>query len=112
MSSRRFNQYVDVLTNSPGKDAIGGAVNTWTVSGQVWASIENQASTRTRLDGGFRTNETTTIYISQRPVITALDRLRYNGQVYRIESLYYDEDNDQLVCNCTRYTMDDTEAVQ
>ena len=108
---RQYSKYIDVITNTPGVDAVRGALPSWSVTGQLWASIENQTSNRSRLDGPFRNNQNATIYISQRPTLTTIDRLRYNGEVYRIQSMFYDEGNDELVCDCLRIAMDDTDTV-
>ncbi|WP_020469511.1 head-tail adaptor protein [Zavarzinella formosa] len=96
------------LVCSQTQDSTGQMLQTFSSNGFLWGSMDSVSSNLASQFGARKTTQNSTIRIRQKPGLSAKDRLtdtRVN-EVWTIESLYYDWQEDATICDMRKENDD------
>lgn len=82
----------------------GQPVESFATNGTLWARVsEDNGRRQADYSTGYQTGADVTIYVRNRPNLSALDRLSFDGRVYAIDSIQVNFLDDELICTAFRF---------
>lgn len=101
MEIGKLNRRVEILAYQEIQDKYGGEVGEWIKVKEVWASIKPVSGTEYFRSDKAHAENTTTITIRYNPIVTVLNRIRYEDKTYEIIGANDTETSHvEMVLNC------------